>query len=128
MIGDLSFGESFQCLENSSYHSWISALNRMTRQGAYFVVLGNMGFEWLVTLLFKTGRLTSRNKNSDIVTEKLLRRMQIQRHDFVDALLRNTGKVGRSSSYEDLFFFGFACSIENADRNNNRISHCLWNR
>ncbi|XPS69788.1 hypothetical protein M3J09_002040 [Ascochyta lentis] len=87
MMGDLSFGESFQCLENSAYHSWISALNRMTRQGAYFVVLGNMGFEWLVTLLFKTGRLTSRNKNSNLISEKLLRRMQIQRHDFIEALL-----------------------------------------
>ncbi|KAI9162762.1 isotrichodermin C-15 hydroxylase [Paramyrothecium foliicola] len=92
MMGDLSFGEPFDCLRNSKYHTWVAALNGMARQGTYLVVLGNMGFEWLVTWLFTSGRLAKRNKNASLTREKLIRRMKATRHDLVAGLLKNDEK------------------------------------
>ncbi|KAF4986774.1 hypothetical protein FGRMN_10681 [Fusarium graminum] len=50
-------------------------------------------FEWLVSLLFTMGRLKRRNQNTELVREKLHRRMQIERNDLVGALLDHGEKT-----------------------------------
>jgi hypothetical protein len=98
MMGDLSFGESFGCLRNSKYHSWVAALNGMARQGSYLVALANIGFEWLIDLIFTSGNLSKRNANAKLTREKLSRRMTVERNDFIGTLLKDDGKVDSPSS------------------------------
>ena len=43
IIGDLSLGESFHCLEESHYHSWLSILFTQFRTGALFIALRFFG-------------------------------------------------------------------------------------
>jgi hypothetical protein len=41
MIGELTFGESFECLEKATYHPWVQPIVRLTR---YSGILANLGF------------------------------------------------------------------------------------
>jgi cytochrome P450 len=41
MIGELTFGESFECLDTATYHPWVKPIVELTR---YSGILANLGF------------------------------------------------------------------------------------
>ncbi|KAH8202061.1 hypothetical protein TruAng_003816 [Truncatella angustata] len=53
VVGDLVFGQSFQCLENVAYHPWVSFIFKSVRFGSVAVALTYVGLNWLVQILFK---------------------------------------------------------------------------
>jgi hypothetical protein len=80
-------------LRESTYHFWVEALNGMVKQVAYLVAICNMGLEFLIILIFLSGRFKKRNENTQLTRERISRRMQIERHDLIAGLLKKDDTV-----------------------------------
>ncbi|KAI0409101.1 trichothecene C-15 hydroxylase [Xylaria palmicola] len=87
IIGDLAFGESFDCLKDSAYHAWVQ---NMVRENALVTGLGVSGYKWLNDLIINWGFLKSRRHQMRYTTEKVRRRMDlgVERLDLIEGLIR----------------------------------------
>lgn len=101
ILGDLGFGESFNCLESSTLHPWISTLYN------YFVIAAYVGLlrlyisvsidRFLMSLIPKNAVKKSKEHYKWAV-EKAHRRMNLetQRDDFMSYILDHNDKDGMS--------------------------------
>ncbi|KAK8051841.1 cytochrome P450 [Apiospora rasikravindrae] len=91
IIGDLGFGSPFGCLENSSYHPWVSAITRIVKVGSYIQALYELGGIQLVTCMVNSGIWRSRSEHKKQVHAKLIQRIQLdtERSDLIQGLLRS---------------------------------------
>lgn len=92
IIGDLSFGESFGCLENSDYHPWVKMIFSTTKLA---VVLQTATFypllrRLIIKLMSSPKAQQHMKEHEEMTMEKLLRRIEIgnERPDLVEGLLR----------------------------------------
>lgn len=91
IVGDLAFGESFQCLENGDYHPWVAMVFDALKLSAYyqaasfFPVLKNQLLRLAPKFLLK-----QRDGHQANTLEKVLRRVKMGagRPDLIDGLLR----------------------------------------
>lgn len=90
LIGDLAFGESFGCLESSAYHPWVrpvtevSALSAALPVVSHYPLVKKVAMNMLFTLFGgKLEGYMTETKN------KLLRRMEVDRADLIQGLLKN---------------------------------------
>ncbi|GAP90439.1 putative cytochrome p450 [Rosellinia necatrix] len=90
IIGDLVFGESFDCLKNSAYHAWVQNMPKVVRENALVTGLGVAGHKWLNDLIINWGFLKSRRYQMQYTTEKVKRRMDlgIERPDLIEGLIK----------------------------------------
>ncbi|TGJ86238.1 hypothetical protein E0Z10_g2557 [Xylaria hypoxylon] len=90
IIGDLVFGESFGCLEDSAYHSWVQNMPKVVKENALITGLGVSGYKWLNDLIINWGFMTSRRHQMQYTTEKVKRRINlgIERPDLIEGLIR----------------------------------------
>lgn len=90
LIGDLAFGESFGCLESSSYHPWVRPVTEVSALSAALPVVSH--YPWVkkvvTSLIFSVlgGKLQNYMKET---RSKLLRRMETDRSDLIQGLLKN---------------------------------------
>lgn len=100
LIGDLAFGESFQCLENEQYHWWMSLMFDAVRLSVYLKVLWFFPFLGILLKLPLPRYLAERrNASFQLSVEKVARRLQRQtdRPDFMSYILKhNKGRSGLS--------------------------------
>ncbi|OCK73526.1 benzoate 4-monooxygenase cytochrome P450 [Lepidopterella palustris CBS 459.81] len=99
LIGDLTFGEPFHCLESNDYHPWVSIIFQSMRASA-FIVAGRQ-FPTLASFLarFIPKRLSQKlYDHFELSVERMNRRLAIttDRPDFVTYLLRQSGEKGLS--------------------------------
>lgn len=89
VIGDLGFGSSFKCLEDSDYHPWVKLVTTASRQNALLTALSNVGLKLVKRAILRLGNLAVKD-NLALVRETLLKRIEngIERPDFVDGLIR----------------------------------------
>ncbi|KAI0448693.1 trichothecene C-15 hydroxylase [Xylaria acuta] len=89
IIGDLAFGESFDCLKNSAYHAWVENMPRVVRENAIVTRLGISGYKWFNGLIIDWGLMKSRRYQMQYTTEKVKRRMNlgIERPDLIEGLI-----------------------------------------
>lgn len=100
IIGDLAFGESFGCLQNSQYHFWVSVIFSHFRTAAWANVLrrvpaGNFLMKWIVP---KEVREQKKHQNS-MTKEKVKVRMangDNGRPDFLSNVLKQPLEKGMS--------------------------------
>lgn len=80
MIGDLAFGESFNCLQNSQYHAWISVVFDNIKLSAYLrCTLYYPRIIRPVLKLFIPGHLTShRAEHMKMTRDKALHRLNMK--------------------------------------------------
>jgi hypothetical protein len=94
IIGDLAFGESFDCLQDSSYHPWVKIIFESLREVAYIRALTLTGLgviaEWALAMVGK-----ARADNMELVTQKVFRRMETRsdRDDLVAGLLKKKDEL-----------------------------------
>lgn len=86
MIGDLAFGESFGCLENSDYHPWVALAFESLKSLAFLIELGRypnsaVFMKWLVP----QGLLSKFERNKKLSTAKVRKRLDSgsNRPDFI---------------------------------------------
>ena len=105
ILGDLGFGESFCCLENSALHPWVAELYTYTKVGSLVAALRHY------TLIFKliwrcipANHLQNANSNFNWGVEKTHRRldMETQREDFVSHIQQHNDNVDLALSLPEL--------------------------
>jgi len=95
VIGDLGFGSSFQCLENSNYHPWIKLITHTIKQNGRLHALGLLGFNPILGWLLAKGFFKKQDQHMGIVKEKLLQRMKLgaERPDLIEGLISQNNKL-----------------------------------
>ena len=102
IIGDLSLGESFHCLEKESYHSWLAILSNQFKTATLLLSLRLVGLGRPLRVLIPKSMLKKRQEHTAIANEKIHRRLEKgtsaddQRNDFMTYILRHNDERGMS--------------------------------
>lgn len=102
IVGDLSLGESFHCLEESQYHHWVSILFTQFKTATLFVSLRFFGLDKLVKTIIPKNLLKKRADHAKLANERIRRRLNqgdladAQRNDFMAYVLRHNDEKGMS--------------------------------
>lgn len=100
IVGDLSLGESFHCLEESRYHDWVSILFSQFKAAALIVSLRFFpGIGKLLRILLPKSLVKKREEHIQLANEKIHRRLKssdLQRNDFMTYVLRYNDEKGMS--------------------------------
>ncbi|PSS02461.1 cytochrome P450 [Coniella lustricola] len=91
IIGDLTFGESFGCLETSHYHPWVTMIFAGIKLGTYSQVARHFPmFQSLIQLGLPSSLQQKRLEHFRLTDEKLLKRidMGMHRQDLIEGFLR----------------------------------------
>lgn len=94
IIGDLAFGESFDCLKNSTYHQWVSFIFSHVRLGAYTNVARRFpGCNFILPLITPKRVIEQRNQMMEMNREKIKSRLEKtnERPDFFANILKHQG-------------------------------------
>ncbi|KAJ5348301.1 uncharacterized protein N7506_001554 [Penicillium brevicompactum] len=92
IIGDLAFGESFDCLKNVQYHQWISILFSSIRYGAYSNVARRLpGSSYILPLITPKKIIAQRDMHVALTSEKINGRLakSNERPDFFGNILKH---------------------------------------
>ncbi|KAI0173363.1 cytochrome P450 ClCP1 [Hypoxylon sp. FL1284] len=89
VIGELGFGSSFGCLDNSDYHPWVKIVTQSTKQTAVLSALSRSGFRFLIRIALKMGRMAVKD-NQALMRNKMSQRMELgtERPDLVEGFIR----------------------------------------
>lgn len=112
IIGDLAFGESFGCLENSDYHPWVRLIFDDIKVGIYFFVFKSYKLlEPLLKMFVPKSLLDKRVAHYQLIEEKLDRRiaMGTPRPDFAQSMLNKTGDEVSPSPFPP--FSSMSCQL-----------------
>ncbi|KAK1641338.1 cytochrome P450 [Colletotrichum phormii] len=105
VIGDLAFGEPFECLEDSKYHPWVDLIFKSIKNMAMLTSFRRL--PWLKPLLMLTLPKELMNKyaqNRELSREKVRKRLELgkSRPDFIDAMIRKSESAGQTMSFEEM--------------------------
>ncbi|KAK2765509.1 hypothetical protein FQN54_008363 [Arachnomyces sp. PD_36] len=93
VIGDLSFGEPFNCLEKDEYHSWVSMVFQGVKGGTFLAAARYYPWiSYLVSTFFIPKRLVElREENLTLSAAKVTRRIALgtNRPDFISYILKH---------------------------------------
>lgn len=96
IIGDLAFGEPFDCLKNSAYHPYVRMIFQSARAGTIFQTVGHypMIHKIFWSLIPQTAMVRF-VRATKLSMEKLKRRMEPgnERSDLIEGLLRMKDKL-----------------------------------
>lgn len=99
-MGELGFGEPFNCLENSQYHEWIAIIFRSLRVGSYMnAIKSYRAGAFLLDSLMPRSLLETRNKHTALAFAKADKRMAAgvtDRGDFMSQILKHNDEKGMS--------------------------------
>lgn len=89
LIGDLAFGESYDCLEKGVFHPWVAPIFEVTHMSAIMSSLSH--YPWLKSTLLRVFRRLIQTKMRDHqahTRQKLEARMALHRSDLIEDLLK----------------------------------------
>ncbi|KAJ5913921.1 hypothetical protein N7504_002804 [Penicillium tannophilum] len=92
IIGDLAFGEPFDCLKNSNYHQWVEVVLSNVRFAAYTNVARRFpGWGVISELITPKKVLNQRNMHNQLTKEKVQGRLKKsnERPDFFGNILKH---------------------------------------
>ena len=92
IIGDLAFGEPFDCLKNSTYHQWVTMVISHIKFGAYTNVARRLpGWKTISKLITPKKVLDQRNLHLQLTKEKVQGRLtkSNERPDFFGNILKH---------------------------------------
>jgi cytochrome P450 len=117
IIGDLAFGESFDCLKNSEYHPWISILFSSLKYAAYTNVARRLpGSKYLVPLITPKKIVSRRNTHLALTEEKVKGRItkSNERPDFFGNILKHNN-TEKGFSFPELITNGSTLIIAGSE-------------
>lgn len=92
LIGDLTFNESFSCLDSASYHPWIQFIFGNIKASATMATLKFLPFaNWMIMWLLGSKIQSMKQQNANFTSEKVAHRMSMQteRTDFLSYVLND---------------------------------------
>lgn len=101
IIGDLAFGESFGCLEGSTYHSWIAGIFQSGRLGTILQALSFVPLvkQFVISLAPKSAR-EAQERHHVLTRAKMMKRIEQghDRPDLIEGLLKKQDELASLSS------------------------------
>lgn len=96
IIGDLAFGESFDCLKDKDYHPWVACMFDLSRLGAYFQVEEHFPLmKRIVTRLIPNNALAKRVFHKKLNKLKIQKRIDAgSRSDLIEGILKKREEWG----------------------------------
>ncbi|KAH8904718.1 cytochrome P450 [Coniochaeta sp. PMI_546] len=97
VIGDLAFGESFGCLDNSDYHPWVRAIFQLARVGTIMQTANHFPIlKKIMLAMIPKKAMEERQNHLEFTRRKLMKRMEAteERPDLVEGLLRKKEEWG----------------------------------
>ncbi|KAL7935795.1 cytochrome P450 [Trichoderma chlorosporum] len=94
IVGDLAFGEPFQCLDQSTYHPWVDLVCKYATNVVYDSVFRRMGSIHNLLVMLTPKSILSKIKAHDNLTEQKVRRRLntiTDRKDFMGAITARKG-------------------------------------
>jgi cytochrome P450 len=94
VIGDLAFGEPFDCLKNSDYHEWVKLIFSHLKFGTYANVARRIpGTKYVLPRITPKRVMNQRNWHMQLTKEKVMGRLQKsnERVDFFGNILKQSG-------------------------------------
>ncbi|OCK74435.1 benzoate 4-monooxygenase cytochrome P450 [Lepidopterella palustris CBS 459.81] len=127
LIGDLTFGEPFGCLDNSEYHPWVSIIFESMR--AATIIVGTRqfpSFAALIGRLIPSAVTQKMRDHFNLSKERMDRRlaMKTDRPDFVTCMLAQKGE--RSLAPEELHSNSPILIIGGSETTATALSACLY--
>ncbi|KAJ5902870.1 hypothetical protein N7495_003398 [Penicillium taxi] len=104
IIGDLAFGEPFDCLRNSNYHQWVLMVIGWMKVGAYANIARRLpGWKFVLPLITPKKVIEQKNAHYRLTEEKVKARLQKsnERPDFFGNILKQNGSE-KGFSFEEL--------------------------
>ncbi|KAJ5309062.1 hypothetical protein N7508_004441 [Penicillium antarcticum] len=92
IIGDLAFGEPFDCLKNSNYHQWISILFGNIKMSSYSNVARRLpGWKYILPWITPKHIMSQKSSHLALTTEKVNSRLgkSNERPDFFANILKH---------------------------------------
>ena len=100
IIGDLSMGESFGCLQNSEYHPWVKTLFNFLQGMVYAAATRYYpSIEWLLMKSLPKSVMELQQKHTEYVNEKVRKRLNLKtdRPDFLTPFLKENVNLDQMS-------------------------------
>ncbi|KAJ5937255.1 hypothetical protein N7454_004910 [Penicillium verhagenii] len=128
LIGDLAFGEPFDCLANSKYHWWVLIILDAVKASAYLKVF------WfyplllpLFTLLVPKHLLEKRTASFNLSVEKMRRRLtsNTTRPDFTSYILKHS-KGGKGLSPSEIDANAAVFVLAGSETTSALLSGCMY--
>lgn len=94
IIGDLAFGEPFDCLKNSDYHAWVQMIFSSAKFGAYTNISRRLpGSKYLLKLITPKRIFAQKQWHDKLSREKVAGRLEKSndRPDFFANILKHSG-------------------------------------
>ena len=101
IIGDLTFGEPFGCLEDEAYHPWVALIFTSIKNLAFLAQIKRL--PWLgpiLKFLIPANLKQKFGQHKQLSREKIKKRLSLDhsRPDFVDSMVRKTESTGGVST------------------------------
>ncbi|EDU46123.1 CypX Cytochrome P450 [Pyrenophora tritici-repentis] len=102
IIGDLAFGEPFDCLENSDYHPWVAMIFLGLKGNTQMLALLKMpALSWILRLVISKENMQKRLESKAMTDKKVEKRLALGsapngRKDFMTYILRHNDEKGMS--------------------------------
>ena len=100
IIGDLTLGESFLCLQESRYHGWISILFTQFKLATLLISLRFYGLDRVLKIVLPSSLIKKRQEHVRLANSKIHRRLDqgeySQRNDFMSYVVRYNDEKGMS--------------------------------
>lgn len=100
IVGDLSFGEPFGCLQTATSHPWVESFFDSLGVVPFLQIFGNLPFYSLLMplylMLVLPKNIAAKRRTSQLFTEETLKKrisLGTDRPDFVDAMLKGEGET-----------------------------------
>ncbi|KAI9710968.1 MAG: hypothetical protein M1820_002405 [Bogoriella megaspora] len=89
LIGDLAFGEPFDCLKDSAYKPWVALIFARIKGGVFMFLLAQLKLRWLLPI-WAPKKLEERKAHLEMTKGKVAQRLErgTERPDFMSFILR----------------------------------------
>lgn len=97
VFGDLGFGESFGCLDNSRYHPWIALIFNSVKAASYVAAVRYYPlFQWLLMKCIPASLKEQQRMHFSQIADKVQRRMnwELERPDIMSYVMRERDEKG----------------------------------
>lgn len=129
IIGDLAFGESFECLEGARTHDWIASIQGNVKAIPIVNAIRRLKLDWVIPLLAPKKLLAMRENNARFTQEKVDRRLQLgsDRGDLWDSVMEQSRKKNEMGmSREEMINNASAIVLAGSETSGTLLSGCTW--
>ncbi|RAH67354.1 cytochrome P450 [Aspergillus aculeatinus CBS 121060] len=105
IIGDLAFGEPFDCLRNAAYHDWVRLIFSSVKVASYLNVARRLpGTQYLVRAITPRRVLEQQRWHVQLTAQKVQARLNMtnERPDFFASILKHQGNSEKGISVPEM--------------------------